>query len=428
MRSKSWLSAFGLSVGLCLFSMVDSAPAATLDELERQAQKPPKEPDKLLELGRALRRAGLFGSATRVLRSGYALSRKGEIAILLRLEAVRSLIAAGDQKQALRECGSLKAVSEAKQSVCIAEAQLLWRRASLALPAAEKALELLPRDYDALVAKGRALAQMGQMAAAEAALGEAVAVDGMRPEGHRYLGELLLLNGRSSAAVAELRKAVQAAPEEAELLYGLAQALGNSHESRKLLLRSLEIRPDFGPAHAAFGALLLQLGDLTGAERALRTAIQHDARQADWHARLARTLLTKGESEPAIQEAALALKLVANHGQAKLVEADALAKRGDIDLAIEAYEAAFGFARNDPNVLVHAARACLTAKRPTTARAFAERATQTFAKWAPAWEVLGDVHALSNEKRAAHAAYQKALASEGEVSRAALRRKLARLR
>jgi tetratricopeptide (TPR) repeat protein len=119
---------------------------------------------------------------------------------------------------------------------------------------------------------------------------------------------------------------------------------------------------------------------------------------------------------------------VQNHGAAKLVQADALAKRGDIDLAVEAYEAAYGLMRTEPTALVHGARACLANKRLTTALAFADRATQTFPKWGPAWEIAGDIALASNDKPAARDAYKKALAAEGPVDKTALRKKLAQLK
>jgi predicted negative regulator of RcsB-dependent stress response len=120
---------------------------------------------------------------------------------------------------------------------------------------------------------------------------------------------------------------------------------------------------------------------------------------------------------------------VGNHGLAKLAEADAIAGKGNIDLAIEAYEQAASFARDNPAPLVHAARACLAQARPTTARAFADRATQSFAGFAPAWEVLGDVAAANKDKQAAKGAYQKALgAPKGRVDKASIKKRLAALK
>jgi predicted negative regulator of RcsB-dependent stress response len=140
-------------------------------------------------------------------------------------------------------------------------------------------------------------------------------------------------------------------------------------------------------------------------------------------------LVAKKAWDEALQETATALKLVSNHASAKLAEADALAGKGDIDLAIESYEKASSYGRGTPAPFIHAARACLAGHRPTTARAFADRATQSFADDAEAWEVLGDVAAATKDKPAAKSAYQKALtASAGTIDKAAVKKKLAALR
>src|SRR6185436_3798460 len=133
--------------------------------------------------------------------------------------------------------------------------------------------------------------------------------------------------------------------------------------------------------------------------------------------------------DEALKESAAALKLVGNHASAKLAEADALAGKGDIDMAIEAYEKAASYSRSTPDPLIHAAQATLKGGRPTTARAFADRATGSFPDWAPAWLVLGDVAAQAKEKATAKSAYQKALsASQGKIDKAAVKKKIAALK
>src|SRR5262249_30319563 len=107
------------------------------------------------------------------------------------------------------------------------------------------------------------------------------------------------------------------------------------------------------------------------------------------------------------------------------VEAQALALKGDIDLAIEAFEAAYGFARSNPNVLVEAVHACIRGNRLTTAKAFADRATEDFPKSGAAWELEGDVAVALKDAPLAQQAYGKALAGDGPADKDAIRRKLA---
>jgi tetratricopeptide (TPR) repeat protein len=411
--------------------MLVSLPAVAgspIDELKLQAKKPPKEPEQAFTLGRSLRRAGLFADAVRVLRSAYLRAPSGELGEALRLEAARSQIAAGQHKPAMNECAGLRKLSKTKHNVCQAEAHLLWKRASMALPAADSALEQAPGNYDALVAKGRALLQLGEPSPAESALRAAIGVDSKRHEAHRYLGDLLSAAGRSSDMVAELRKAYALAPEEPDVALALAEALPPKAEAVKLLEAALAIRPDYAEALARLGFVLDEQGQRDRAEQLLRSAVSQKPREASYRARLARVLLAKGDAEGALREARAALGVVKNHGAAKLAEADALAARGEIDPAIVAYEAAMGLSPNDPAPLVHAARACLANARATTAQAFAARATASFPKWAPAWEIAGDVARKAGDIASARAAYAKALSAEGPVDRASIKQRLAALK
>jgi tetratricopeptide (TPR) repeat protein len=250
----------------------------------------------------------------------------------------------------------------------------------MALPAAERALELAARDYDALVAKGRALGQLGEVQPAETTLRVAIGVDPARHEAHRYLAELLSGSGRTTEAVAEFRRAAALAPREPEVLLAAAEALPSAGEAVSLLESALGIRPEYAEALARLGFVLYERGQPARAEQLLRAALGKKPREAGSRALLARLLLVKGDAAGALREARAALGVVKNHALAKLVEADALAARGEIDPAIEAFEVALALAPNDPSPPVHAARACLANSRPTTAQAFALRATQSFPK------------------------------------------------
>jgi tetratricopeptide (TPR) repeat protein len=419
-----------LVLGLSL--VLGAAPARAADSvagLRAAARHPPSDPVKALELGRSLGRAGLYGEALRVLRHGYFRAGKDKsTAIQLRLQAARTLIAERKQKAALRECRGLRPLSPVKADACTAEAQLLWRRASLALPAAERALSSSPHDYDALVAKGRALEQMGKPTEAQAAFRAAIAADGSRYEAHRYLAALLYEGGGSKAGLAELRTAARLGPDEPALLVQLASQLPAGKEAETLLKHALSLRPDYGAALAQLGENQLEQGQLAPAAASLKRALAIDPKQADWHADLGRVLLAQGDADKALAEAKQALSIVHNHAAGKLLEADALAARGDIDPAIEAYEKAHALSRTSPEALVHAARACLHGARPTTAHAFASRATQDFPDWAPGWEALGDVLAAGQEPKAARDAYTKALKAHGPVDRKGIQKKLARIR
>jgi tetratricopeptide (TPR) repeat protein len=137
--------------------------------------------------------------------------------------------------------------------------------------------------------------------------------------------------------------------------------------------------------------------------------------------------LAEGHADEAVHAGQAALKLVANSAAGKLLVADGNASKGEIDLALEAYQAAWGLDHGDPTPLVHATEACHAAGRDTSAKAFGLKAAQEFPKWGPAWAALGDALVAQGEKAAAKDAYQKALAGEGPVARDVVQKKLSAL-
>jgi len=121
--------------------------------------------------------------------------------------------------------------------------------------------------------------------------------------------------------------------------------------------------------------------------------------------------------------------IVANDAAAMLLVADSNAKKGELDMALEAYQTAWGFDHSDPTPLVHASEACHAASRDTSARAFGAKAVGEFPNWAPGWAALGDALVGQGETKAARDAYRSAVgAPDGPVDRRAVAQKLAALK
>src|SRR5260221_5965812 len=169
-RLTRWLS--GLSV-VCGFGLLAATSSGgSLEDLKARGRAA-SAPEEALEAARALRRAGLLADALSTTQRAFAKARGNDPIAELRLDLARTYIEQRQQKRALHECDQIHKLSPFKEQICIAEAQLLTRRGSAALPAAEQALTLVPSDYDALVAKGRALTQLGQPAQADTTLRQA---------------------------------------------------------------------------------------------------------------------------------------------------------------------------------------------------------------------------------------------------------------
>jgi tetratricopeptide (TPR) repeat protein len=421
--------------GLVLVALVTGpskarAQESQLDGLRAAAKSSATDPAAALALGRALRRAGHPIDALAELRRGVGLSAaKPDVGLRLRWEIARVHMDRHDFAQTMTECQVLGKLpgAVAEGHACAADAHLLWQRSTEALVEIGAALARDPRCYEAKLAEGRAQEYALDIAKSEAAYRGALALRPEAIEARVGLGRLLTRNGRRDEGIAELRRALQGDAGAPEALYELGMALGPGTESVSLLERTTRERPSFADAWLALGTQQLAAGRIADAKKAAEVAEREDATSVGARVLAGRVALAEGRADDAIRAGESALKLVANSAPAKLLVADGNAKKGEIDAALEAYQAAWGLDHSDPTPLVHASEACHAAGRDTSARAFGLKAVQEFPKWSPGWAALGDALAGQNEKQGARDAYQKALAGEGPVDKAAVTRKLSAL-
>jgi tetratricopeptide (TPR) repeat protein len=404
------------------------AQESQLDSLRIVARSAPTDPDAALEFGRALRRAGHFGEAMTELRRGVAVASSKPAALTqLHWEVARVYMDRHDFRAALGACGVLGAVkgAGAEGHACAANAHLVWQRATEALSETATALGQDPHCYEAKLAEGRAQEFALDLAKSEAAFRTAISWRPQSADAHVGLGRVLLKSGKKDEALVELRKGQTLDPNSPDALYELATSLPGGHESMTLLERATRERPSFADAWLALGGQELAAGLLTDAHRAAEEAVRNDPKSAGPHVLLGKVALADNRPDDALREGETALKILANSASAKLLVADADAKKGDIDRALEAYQAAWGLDHGDPAPLVHASEACHLAGRDTSARAFGVKATQEFPDWAPGWVALGDALVGQGEKRAACEAYTKSLTVNGSIDRDSVQRKLA---
>jgi tetratricopeptide (TPR) repeat protein len=406
-------------------------PAARAQESQvaslRAAARASGEPAASIALGRALRRAGHYGEALGELRRIVPLAlSKPELLTQVHWEIARVYMDRRDFPQSLAQCRVLGAVrgAAAEGHACAADAHLVWQRATEALTETAAALVSDPQCYEAKVAEGRAYDFAIDSAKAEMAFRQAIA---WRPDGaeaHLGLGRVLIKKGNGDEGRTELRKTVELDPNGPDGLYEMAQALPPGEESAALFERATRERPTFSDAWLALGLERLSGGQIAEARKAAETAARNDGKNVAPHVLLGKVALADGRPDDAMKEGQTALKILANSAPAKLLVADANAKKGEIDRALEDYQAAWGLDHADPAPLVHASQACHEAGRDTSARAFGVKATQEFPQWGPAWVALGDALVGQGEKSAAREAYAKALSANGPVDRDAVRRKL----
>lgn len=395
-------------------------------EARARAAESPRDATRALELGVALRRAGRVDDAARALALAVALGGGRDAGRFAQWEIARVHTDKHDLNRAVGACRALeRGAGGAFAHVCIAEAQLGPRRAGEAL--AEIALAKVDGAAPAIRVRAKIVSGLAHELElkddlAEADLREAARMDPQSADAAFALGRLLARVHK--AGEAELRRAVSLEPHDAFALVELARALGPTDEARALLERAAVDRPTDPAAERALAELHLAKGRLLDAKRAAEAALAIDARDVVTRVVHGRVLLAEGKNAEARREGEAALAVQPNSAPAKLVVADAWAAEGEVDLAIEAYQAAYGLDHGSPEPLLRAAHACLAARRPTSARAFALRATQDFADFGPAWESFGDALDRDAEHGAAAEAYAKALAApKGAIDRAAVEQK-----
>ena len=444
--SGSLVLASASVLAVALVSCPAAAQESTVDAYRAASRASPGDAAAALALGRALRRAGHWTEALAELRKGVAIGgSRPDVVAQLHREAARTYSDRHDLPRAMASCKELErrrgagpeTVPTPESHACAAVAYLGWQRATEALSEAAATLATDPANYEARLAEGRAHELELTPSAAEASFRAATALRpatiggerGEREEAHVALGRVLWKEGKREEGLVELRRALQLDSADPDALFELGSALAPGAESAGLFERATRERPSFAEAWLALGTQLLAAGNLSAARGAADAAVKSDPGSVGALVVSGKIALASDRPDDALRAGQAALKIVANNAAAVLLVADANARKGEIDAALEAYQAAWGLDHADPAPLVRASQACHSASRDTSARAFGAKAAQEFPNYAPAWAALGDALVGQRETKAARDAYGKALSvPDGTIDRGAVAQKLAALR
>lgn len=209
----------------------------------------------------------------------------------------------------------------------------------------EKARAVKPGYPYVLDGIGMAMYRKGRYLDAAAWAAQALAAKPDMEQAHFNMGMALTQLGQLEEADAHFEKALDIRPDWPQAMSCLGQNLanlGHTQEGKALLDRALSLAPDLPDAHFGLGAIyagkgdmsaaaaefrqaarsnadfrtlknlagcLMAMGDLTGAETAIRQALQLAPDSAEGHMDLAMVLNATSRHPEAIQEAELALKL-----------------------------------------------------------------------------------------------------------------------
>lgn len=385
-----------------------------------------------LAKGQSLRRSGKENDALTELRRAK-VGTTGVMTTRIDWEIARTHIAKRDFASAMSTCRGMAKEAPAASRVCAAEAHLLWRRGTEAMNELAELTKIkdAPADvrYFGKVAEGRAQELASKEGDAEAAYKKAIEIAGDRPEAHALLGAMLHRTGKDG--LPELRRAVDLDAKDPFCQHELGRTLatdpGSINEAIAALEKAVAVRPMYTEALRSLTEAYLAAKRVTDAKRTAESVLR--AAPNDVFALVAsgRVALAENRFDDAIKAGETAVKLMPNEAKGKLLIADAYAKKGEIDLALEAYQSAAGLDHVDATPLVNAGRACLDAGRPTSAKAFGLKATKEFPNHAPAWVLLGDALVLDKDVPSARGAYETAK-KQRNADTAGIDAKLARLR
>ena len=149
-----------------------------------------------------------------------------------------------------------------------------------------------------------ALAQAGDLAAAERELEAALALDPGGVASHHYLGIVRQQLGRLDEALAAYRAALALAPDDPVIAANAGNCLLGSGEfgaAVEMLRRAVAGAPENPVAHSNLGSALSAAGDVQGAIAAYRKAVEADARYAPGWFNLGLALQRTGDEDGALE-------------------------------------------------------------------------------------------------------------------------------
>lgn len=123
-----------------------------------------------------------------------------------------------------------------------------------------------------------------------------------------------------------------------ERLGAIALAQGKIEEAKAAFSRILEQHPEHVVATIHLSKLLMQAGDVNGAESKLRATLTHHAGDAQLKAALGEVLLAQGKTNEALLEIKEALKALPGNETLLITYASASKEAGEIQAATESYE------------------------------------------------------------------------------------------
>jgi tetratricopeptide (TPR) repeat protein len=237
------------------------------------------------------------------------------------------------------------------------EAGVIWQLLGIALrmqskdalPALQRAAELLPDDAAAHNNLGNALGRCERWDDAVASYRRALALNPASAPAYNNLAYVLRALGRLDDAVASYQRALQIKPDYAEAHHNLGdawQGLGRYDDAVSSYRRALALSPEFVEAHHNLGNALLELGQLDDAAASYRRALALNPNFAEAHNNLGNVLRSLGQLDNALASYRSALAIRPDFAQAHSNLAIALRLAGQAAQAEASCHQALAIDRN----------------------------------------------------------------------------------
>lgn len=233
----------------------------------------------------------------------------------------------------------------------------------LALDEFQKALQVNPRNADAIMGMAGVYEHMGRIGDAEANFKRAAALRPDYWDGYNSLGWFYYRQGRTADAVTQFRRVVELTPDNAAGYSNLAAALIDLGDPKSLpeaeaaLTKSIQLSPSY-PAYANLGNLYFS--EKRYAEAAQMTHKALDLNDKDWavwdNLLMSYQWLKDEQNTRSVREKTLALlqAYVSSHSQEAAAESRLStleAESGQRESSLRHAEAALALAPKDANVL-----------------------------------------------------------------------------
>lgn len=213
----------------------------------------------------------------------------------------------------------------------------------IAIESYDKAIKIDPSYIDALVNRGSAFQEKGELDEAIFCFQKTLTLKPNHPFAYFNMGNALHGKGELDAAVESYQNALKIRPNYAETYFNMGNIFnskGEFHAATNNYKQVLKIEPDHVDAHYNMGISLKNSGQLDAAIDSFKQAIEIRPNYADAHINLGFLLEGQREFDAAIESYKKAIEIRPDYAEAYNNIGSVLNKKGELFAALDCYKRA----------------------------------------------------------------------------------------